>query len=173
MKFIKLTLLVAVLALAGCSDSKRVVDLHLKYITADSAPLNSQDSNAQAQVADASTSVSGSLQELSAIDMANTPTSKQKKIGHPFNPRVTGMTQLASIDWNGPVLPILKKLASATGYRVRVLGVEPSIPVLVLVNAQNQPIADIVRNVMYQVHNKAAIKIYPKSHVIELRYYKS
>ncbi len=173
MKFIKLTLLVAVLALAGCSDSKRVVDLHLKYITADSAPLNSEDRNAQAQVADASSSVSGSLQELSAIDMANTPQAKRKNIGHPFNPSVTGMTQHASIDWNGPVLPILNKLASASGYRVRVLGVAPPIPVLVLVNAQNQPIADILRNVMYQVHNKAAITVYPKSHVIELRYYKS
>ena len=174
MKYIKLAFLVAVIGLvAGCSDSKRVVDLHLKYITAHSAPLNSKDRNAQAQVATAASSVSGSLQELSAIDMANTPTSKQNKIGHPFNPRITGMTGLASIDWNGPVQPILKKIASASGYRLRVIGVQPPIPVLVLVNAENQPLADILRNVMYQTHNKATIKVYPKTHILELRYFKS
>lgn len=173
MKFIKLTILAAVVALAGCSDSKRVVDLHLNYMTAKSAPLNSQDANAQAQVADASTSVSGSLQELSAMNMANTSPAKLKETGASFNPRVTGMTEQVSIDWNGPVLPILKKIADAAGYRVRVLGVTPPIPVLVLVNAENQPLADVLRNVMYQTHNKAAIKVYPKSHVIELRYFNS
>jgi defect-in-organelle-trafficking protein DotD len=173
MKFMKLTILAAVLALAGCSDSKRVVDLHLKYITADSAPLNSKDSNAQAQVAEASTSVSGSLQELSAMNMANTSKTTLKQTGASFNPQITGMTEQASIDWNGPVLPIVKKIASAAGYHVRVLGVTPPIPVLVLVSADNQPLADILRNVMYQVHNKAAIKVYPKKRIIELRYFAS
>lgn len=174
MKYIKLTIIVAAIALvAGCSDSKREVDLHLKYITANSAPLNAGDRNAQAQVASAATSVSGSLEELSAIDMANTSSTNQHKIGHPFNPRITGMTELASIDWNGPVEPILNKIASAAGYRLRVIGVAPPIPVLVIVNEQNQPLADILRNVMYQTHNKAAIKVYPKSRVIELRYFNS
>ncbi len=170
---VKLTVLASVIALVGCSNSKRVVDLNLRYVTANSAPINSQDRNAQEQVAEASSSVSGSLQELSAIDMANTPASKRNTIGKPFSPSDTGMTAQASIDWNGPVEPVLKKIASAAGYSLRVLGSAPPIPVLVLVNAENQPLADILRNVMYQVNNKAAIAVYPKARVIELRYFKS
>ncbi|PHQ80765.1 MAG: LuxR family transcriptional regulator [Coxiella sp. (in: Bacteria)] len=172
-KIIKLSLLSAVLVLAGCSDSKRVVDLHLNYVTADKTPVLAFDRQAQAQVAEAATASSGSLEELSAIDMANSTPKAQNSIKQPWNAAAIGMTGLASIDWNGPVLPILKKIAAASNYRVRVLGTPPPIPVLVLVNAENQPLADILRNVMYQVHNKATIKVYPHTKVLELRYFVS
>lgn len=167
MKNIKLAILAGALVLAGCSDGVKQVNLHLKYITTKSVPITSTDKDAQAEVASAAIATSGSLEELSAIQMASQHT---KTLPKPFNPRITGMTELASIDWNGPVQPIVKQLASASNYRLRVLGVAPAIPDLVIVNMQNQPIADILRNVMFQVQNKATIKVYPKSRVIELRY---
>ena len=170
MKILKLSMLCLVLGLAGCSDSKRVVDLHLSYITAHSAPVNSSDANAQAQVAIAATTSSGALEEISAIDAASNPTSPVQK---PWDAHAIGMDQLASIDWNGPVKPILEKIADASAYHVRVIGIEPPIPVLVIVNANNQQVADILRNVMYQVHTKADIKVYPKTKTLELRYYPS
>ena len=176
MKLIKLSLLSAVsaaLILAGCTESKREVDLHLTYITAHSAPVQARDTNAQAEVAEAATDSSGSLEELSAIDLANSSPAARNAIQPPWNAAAIGMTQLASVDWNGPVEPILVKIAAATGYRLRVLGIQPPIPVLVIVNAENQMLADILRNVMYQVHNKASIKVYPRTHVLELRYFPS
>ena len=176
MKLIKLSLLSALsaaLMLAGCTESKRTVDLHLTYITAHSAPIMASDRNAQAEVAEAATNASGSLDELSAIDLANSSPSARNRIQQPWNPAAIGMTQLASVDWNGPVEPILNKIAAATGYRLRVLGIQPPIPVLVIVNAQNEMLSDILRDVMYQVHNKASIKVYPRAHVLELRYFPS
>lgn len=172
-KIIKLSILAAAIALAGCSDSKRVVDLHLKYFTEKSAPLNASDADAQAQVANAATSASGSLEELSAIDLANTSLKAKHRIKKPWRGTYIGMSQRGSIDWNGPVEPIVKKIADVSGYHVHVLGTRPPIPVLVNLNMNNDTMADMLRNVMYQVHNKATIAVYPKTRRIELRYFKT
>jgi len=164
----KLLIIPAVLLLAGCaSDSKRVVDLNLHYMTADSAPLNATNSNSQSQLAEASTSVSHSLQQLSQIDSATHP---QARLGRPANPKAIGMAKYASINWNGPVEPVVRKIAGSSGYHVRVLGSRPSVPVMVSVDARNQTLASILRNVKYQVVKQASIVTYPSSRTIELRY---
>ncbi len=170
-KIIKLSILAAIIVLVGCSDNKRVVDLHLKYFTEHSAPLNTSDASAQAQVANAATSASGSLQELSAIDMANSNV-KKHRLKRPWNNRLVDMNQRGSVDWNGPVEPIIKKIAKASGYHVHVMGSAPAIPVLVNVVMVNDTMGNMLRNVMYQVHNKASIGVYPKTRTIELRYFK-
>ena len=173
MKFKKLTIIpiiVAAAALTGCAnESAKQVNLNLRYITADSAPVSASDTNAQAQVAEAATSVGHSLQQLSAIQMA---THKGVKLGKPYNARAIGMAKQASLNWNGPVRPAVQKIASASGYRLRVLGSKPAIPVIVNVNASNQTLAQILRNVTFQAEPAAMIKVYPRSRVIELRYNK-
>jgi defect in organelle trafficking protein DotD len=167
-KIIKLTVICLCVALAGCdSDSKRVVDLNLKYVTAKNAPVQAPDRNAQASLAESATSVSHSLQQLSAMQMALHP---KAKIGAPLNPKAIGMAQIASLNWDGPVEPVLKRIASATGYRVVVLGQRPAVPVIVSVHARNQTLAAILRNVKYQANPKARVVIYPSRRVIELRY---
>ena len=64
------------------------------------------------------TSVGKSLQQLSAMQMAATPQADVPDI----DARTTGMTQTASLDWYGPVLPLLEQIGKATGYKVQVLG---------------------------------------------------
>lgn len=170
-KIIKLSILAAIITLVGCSDNKRVVDLHLKYFTEHSAPINATDASAEGQVADAAISASGSLQELSAIDMANSQ-AKKHRLKKPWDSHLVGMDQRGSVDWNGPVEPIVKKIAKASGYHVHVMGSAPAIPVLVNIVMVNDTMGDMLRNVMYQVHNKASIGVYPKTRTIELRYFK-
>ena len=153
--------------LASCSDGKRVVDLKLKYVTANSAPSAVTDGEAQAQVAEAATAVGHSLQQLSAMELATHP---GKKIPKPFTAKGTGMGQIASVDWTGPAEPLLRKIAKATHYHLRIVGHKPAIPVLVSVNMRNQPVAAILRNVTYQIVTKANIAVYPRNRSIELRY---
>ncbi len=155
--------------LAGCSSKEqpKFVDLSLKYITTDSAPEPSVDKKAQAQLAETAQSVNQSLQQLSAIQMATHP---EVKIQAPLNAAAVGMDQQTSIDWTGPVEPLLNKLAKASRYQVRVLGTEPAIPVIVSINAVEQPLATILRDTTYQVAIKARITVYPKTKTIELRY---
>ena len=154
--------------LMACSSKK----IDYTYITTDSAPVTEVDRNTQAQLAQAAVSVDKSLQELSAIKIATHP---QVRMAAPVNPKKLGMEQLSSIDWNGPIEPLLQKIAKASHYKLKVLGVAPVIPIIVSVNADNEPLADILRDVTFQAQNKAGIVVYPgrsvSSRVIELRYY--
>jgi defect-in-organelle-trafficking protein DotD len=165
----KLALLIpSILLLTSCDGGKKIVDLHLKYLPTDRVPAQVTDEQAQAQVAEAAVAIGQSLQELSAVQMTVHPPTKLKK---PFDPHAVGMDKMASIDWTGPVEPVLRKIAAATNYKLRVIGRKPALPVLVSLNVQNKPIADILRNIMYQVVMKADIAVYPSSCTIELRYH--
>lgn len=153
--------------LSSCSDSKKIVNLNLRYLPTDYAPEQTTDKAAQEQIAEAATTVGQSLQELSAVQMTVHPPQKLPK---PFDPNTIHMGRMASVTWDGPVLPLLKKIAAATDYHVTVIGKSPAIPPLVSLDMKNKPIADILRNVMYQVVMKATIAVYPSTHTIELRY---
>lgn len=150
--------------LAGCHSSKQ---LQYSYVTADSAPVQSTDTNAQAQLAEAAVSVGQSLQQLSAIQEATHP---GVKMPAPANPGALGMSQQTSVNWTGPVQPILNRLANAAHYKLSVIGSAPAIPVIVNVNANNQTIYNVIRNIKYQVANKATVTIYSKNRSVELRY---
>jgi len=173
MKFKSLTIIPIVLAataLAGCaSESAKQVHLNLTYMTASSAPVQSGDANAQAQVAEAATSVGHYLQELSAIQMA---THKGIKLSKPLNARAVGMAHQASLKWNGPVEPVVERIAHASKYRLRVIGSKPATAVIVNLNVKNHSLARILRNTSFQAEPAVTIKVYPKKRIIELRYNK-
>lgn len=167
MKLKTICWLLPVLALTGCSDSPRYVDLNLNYLTAKQAPVASDDKRSQAMLAETATSVNQSLQQLSAIQMATHP---DVRMQDPADPVALNMAQQTSLDWTGPVEPLLQKIAEASGYTVRVLGPRPAIPVIVIINANNQPLATILRDTTYQIAQKARVQVYPKTKIIELRY---
>ena len=122
---------------------------------------------AQVKLAEAAASVSHSLDELAAMEKAVHPTTR---LPPPPNAYSIGMSRLASVNWNGPIEPLVRKIAAATRYKVRVIGRTPAIPALVSISAQNTPIADILRDASFQVEKKADIVLYPNSRVIEIRY---
>lgn len=119
------------------------------------------------KLAEAATSISHSLQRLAEIETSVHPGAV---LPPPPNPSLIGMDQLISVDWTGPVEPLLKRIAKASHYRVRALGVPPAIPVIVSVTAQDTLLADVLRNIELQIEKKARIKTYTRSRVIELRY---
>jgi len=133
-------------------------------------PETSPIDNATASLAEASYSVSRSISSLSETAQAAHPIAK---LDPPPNPASYGMAGLTSIDWSGPVQPLLKQMAIAAGYRLTVLGTEPAIPVMVTVYDKNMMLADILRDVGFQCGRRATVVIYPDSRVIELRYAKN
>ncbi|MDF1654743.1 MAG: type IVB secretion system lipoprotein DotD [Coxiellaceae bacterium] len=163
-KLISLALLAFVVA--GCSTPRH--RLVLTYITTKSAPVQTVDKNSQMELAEAAVSVGKSLQNMAAIDLAIHP---KVKLGPPLNPKLVGMDQQTSINWTGPIEPLLHRIADASRYKLHVLGNPPAIPVIVQILAENQPLSEIVRDVRYQSVKKARIKIYPVARVIELRYF--
>ena len=160
--------LLALLALSGCSSDTPTVNY--SYFTTDTVPINSVDQNAQAELAETAQAVNDSLQQLSAIQLATHP---NVPMPAPIDAQAVGMNQIVSVSWNGPVEPILKKIAETSNYQLNILGDSPNIPVLVNVNYQNVPLAEVLRDITYQVSGKATITVYPASKVIELQYFKN
>lgn len=121
-------------------------------------------------LAEASFSVSRSLVDLAETEQAANPLDCLEP---PPNPADYGMGGLTTIDWSGPVEPLLRQIANASNYQVRTLGTPPAIPVLVTVNAKNVMLGDVLRDVGYQAGKRANIVVFPGSRVIEIRYAKN
>jgi len=125
---------------------------------------------AQASLAEASYSVSRSVVDLAETAQAAHPL---PDIPPPPDPATYGMGGLTSIDWSGPVEPLIRQIAKASDYRVRVLGTAPGIPVLVTVYQKNVVLGDILRDIGYQCGRRASVVVFPENRVIELRYAKN
>ncbi|HSW93802.1 MAG TPA: type IVB secretion system lipoprotein DotD [Gammaproteobacteria bacterium] len=133
-------------------------------------PATDSTNHSSASLAEASYSVSRAISSLSETAQASRPL---PALDPPPNPASYGMAGLTSVDWSGPVEPLLKQIAHVTNYRLRILGTPPAIPVLVTIYDKNTMIADIVRDIGFQCGRRAAVVIFPDSRVIELRYAKN
>lgn len=149
--------------LAGCSTTQNLSS----SITP--STINPQSDDAAIQLAEAARSVSQSLNELKTIEKASSPPIKSL----PY-PTSSGLEKIiASVDWSGPIEPLLKRIARLANYKLEVIGHHPAIPILVTISSQNTPLSYIVRNADLQAGVKANIAVYPGIQTIELRYAKN
>lgn len=140
---------------------------HVSNPNAAYAHRRASDRRAYVALAESAESVSQSLVNLNKTEQAANP---PKNVSTPPNPASYGMGMKASIDWNGPIKPVVQQLANAANYKLRVMGKKPSVPVIVSVSAKKAPVGNILRNIGYQSGNRAKIVVYPSKHTIELRY---
>jgi defect in organelle trafficking protein DotD len=158
--FFLIAITILTIQLTGCSTESKVAIIN-----------NDQDlRSAGAKLTATADSINNSLLELAAIDRATHP---QARLPSPIEPGMIGMGQLGSIDWSGPVAPLVKKIAEATNYKFKILGSPPAVPILISIAAKDTPLADILRDVAFQCGSRANIVTYPASKIIELRYVKS
>src|SRR3990167_7693467 len=134
------------------------------------APRPTYLGKTESSLAEASYAVSNSIVDLAETEQAANP---DVELRQPPSQASYGMGGLSTIDWSGPVEPLIKQIANASRYGVRVLGTKPAIPVLVTVNAKNAMLGDILRDVGYQCGKRASVVLFPGSRVIELRYAKN
>lgn len=127
-------------------------------------------SKTESSLAEASYSVSRSVVDLAETAQAAHPL---PNLTPPPSPATYGMAGLTTIDWSGPVEPLVRQIAKAANYRVVVLGTPPAIPVIVTVYTKNAMLGDILRDVGYQCGRRATVTVYPGQRVIELRYAKN
>ena len=81
-----------------------------------------------------------------------------------------GMGGKIDVDWVGPLFPLLNRIAELTHYRIKVLGREPALPIIVTVCQKGAIIADVLQNASFQAGVRAKILVFPENKVIELRY---
>lgn len=81
-----------------------------------------------------------------------------------------GMGGRATLDWSGPIEPLLQRIGDLTHYKLKVLGHSPAIPVIVSITAKDSLVADIVKDAGLQATKRANVVVYPNNRIIELRY---
>lgn len=133
---------------------------------APTATITPANDNATVAIAQTASAVDSSLMELARIQAVATPPAEMNLPEHDS----ASMTNRISVDWSGPIGPVVDRIATASQYKLRVLGAEPAIPVLVSITAHDALPGDVLRDLDYQAAKKANIFIYPENRTIELRY---
>lgn len=146
------SIIVCSLALLGCATQ---------------APPTVLPDPAEIKLAEAAASVSHSLNTLAEVEQAANPRAKVKA---PPNPASYGMGHLVSIDWSGPIEPLIGRIAHSAGYRLSVLGQRPTVPVIVTLFEKNVPMGDILRDAGFQANNRADVIVFPGRRLVEIRY---
>jgi defect in organelle trafficking protein DotD len=123
--------------------------------------------NSYLTLENAANSINQSLVSLKETEQAAYP---PQTVAEPPSPNTYGMAIPTSLDWDGPVEPLVKQIAYAANYQVHTLGKKPTIPIIVSVSAKDELIGNILRNVGYQCGNRASIVVFPSTRIIELRY---
>lgn len=156
----KRTLVISTLTcvlLAGCASTYK------------KPPVNDPSDDASIKLAEAASSISDSMLEVAKIEKAVTPPRRGNDV---TIPNAYNLQTRASVDWAGPIEELTARVAKAAHYRMHVLGNPPSIPVLISINAKDESLAEILRDIDYQAGKKASIQVHPNSQLVELRYAK-
>ncbi len=147
--------------IAGCSQQNASLHQQAHFV-----PESTQDP-ASIKLAQAADSVSHSLVELAKIKT----TAAQKKSPSLVNPHIVDLQAHTSVDWAGPIEPLLHSIAKSTHYQIRILGKAPIVPVTVAINTKDMPMARIIRQIDYLAGERAFIRVFTgKSKIIEIRY---
>ncbi len=77
---------------------------------------------------------------------------------------------LVTVQWVGPWENLLKVLAERVNYQFRVIGKSPATPVVVTIDARQQPFVDVMRNVGLQGAGRADLVLDSQNKVVEVRY---
>lgn len=132
-------------------------------------PVNNPSDDATIKLAEAAVSVSDSMIEMAKVEKVIIPHHGDNTL---TIPNAYNLQARASVDWSGPIEELTERIAKASHFKLRVLGNDPSIPVLISISAKDKSLAEILRDIDYQAGKKASIHVYPNSQVIELRYAK-
>jgi defect in organelle trafficking protein DotD len=130
-------------------------------------PTNAPSDDASIKLAEAANSVSDSMMSMARIEKTITPPGGDNTL---TIPNAYNLQTRVSVDWSGPIAELTARIAKAAHFRLRILGQEPAIPILISLDRHDQSLAEILRNIDYQAGKKASIHVYPNSQVVELRY---
>ena len=79
------------------------------------------------------------------------------------------LTQQVNFPWNGPLLPLVHKLALMAGYKLRVYGNAPTAPIVVTLHGQHT-LFEAFRIVGEQAGRLADLRLNATNKTVEVRY---
>lgn len=117
-------------------------------------------------LADAADRATRALETLSAMETSQNPKAALAIV--PNAPRE--LQRAVTVDWTGPVEPLVQDLSRKAGYRFGIIGARPSTPVVVSIAAINKPLINIMRDVGLQMGARADLKVNAQTRMIEIQY---
>ncbi|MFA6037391.1 MAG: DotD/TraH family lipoprotein [Legionellales bacterium] len=124
----------------------------------------------QQQIEHAAGSIDRSLIALYDIERAKKPTDVGIKAEPYPEPLYPSLSRLMTVDWSGPVEPLMRDIATLTKYRLKVMGHAPAIPVIVTLERDKITAQELLREIRAEIYLRGDILIFPDSGVIELHY---
>lgn len=143
------------LVLAGCSVQPRVD----QQLVASPDPLG-------LRMAAAVDKASAALQTLASVEQARNPALSIQTV--PYAPQE--LRRIVTVDWVGPIEPIMRKLADRAGYDLQVNGDTPPAPVVVNLNVKQKTVIDALRDLGLQAGQRADVVVDPDHRLVELNY---
>lgn len=130
-------------------------------------PVATEPDIVTVKLAQAADKASQALDTIAGIEQQRSPTTPPVE---DYTNAPAALMQPVSVRWSGNVDQITKALAERAGYRFRAKGSIPSAPVIVHVDAYQQPILHILRDIGLQAGHRADIAIDSAGGAVELRY---
>lgn len=117
-------------------------------------------------LAEAADKASNALETLAAVEQSRSPAVAVQPI-HNAPPE---LTRAMTITWIGPAEQLTKKLADRASYTFLAVGDKPPVPLTVNIDAENEPVIDLLRDVGLQLGVRADIKVDSTRRMVELHY---
>jgi defect-in-organelle-trafficking protein DotD len=156
----------AAVLLAGCADMQNQWS---EWNSAPSVkPVATEPDIVTVKLAQAADKASKALDTIANIDQQKNPS--VAPIPDDYANASPNMMQPVSIRWSGPIEQIARVLAERAGLRFRVKGRQPAVPLVVNVDAYQEPILHILRDIGLQAGNRADLAIDSNNGVVEVRY---
>lgn len=83
---------------------------------------------------------------------------------------IAGMEIVTSLTWTGPIEQITRTLAEMAGLIYETSGKEPPLPIIVQVDAHQQPVGKILQDIGLQAGRRADIIVDTLNRTLDLRY---
>ena len=153
-QFLTIFCVLALATLTGCT-------------TAGPAPqLVAEPDGVTLRLANAADRAATALDTLASIEQKRTPT-----ILPPLAASAPPeLRRSVTVNWVGPVQPLLQQLADRAGYEFQLAGNAPSSAIILSINVRNQPVIETLRDAGLQLGQRAKLRVDAQLKLIELVY---
>jgi defect-in-organelle-trafficking protein DotD len=141
--------------LVGCSQAPIV------------QPVASEPDIVTIKLAAAADKAAQALDSIAGIEQQRAPATPPIEN---FEKAPLSQMQPVTIRWSGPIETIVRALAERAGMKFRVKGSLPTVPLAVHVDAYQQPILHILRDIGLQAGHRADVAVDDAVGIVEVRY---
>jgi len=159
----------AIFLLAGCSNFRSDWDSAFSS-TPDNTnkPIATEPDIVSVKLAQAADKASVALDGIANIEQQRNPAVPPMQ--DDYASASANMMQPVTLRWSGPIEQVARTLAERAGLRFRVKGRQPAVPLIVNVDAYQQPILHVLRDIGLQAGTRADLAINQSEGVVEVRY---